>query len=145
MSTTSKTIDDILMQLQTNLPDISDRVKNILGEIYTTLVKMFIDQHQIDQIECVSKLFEDLIQSLNGDLFVTKSSVHDDQIEVLRNQAKLKLDQLKDKCLKSSIDVELFNGSFAELTDCIQSGYDIMSRIFQNVLVIIVLFLNILF
>jgi hypothetical protein len=96
MSTTSKTIDDILMQLQTNLPDISDRVKNILGEIYTTLVKMFIDQHQIDQIECVSKLFEDLIQSLNGDLFVTKSSVHDDQIEVLRNQAKLKLDQLKD-------------------------------------------------
>ena len=128
------TSNSIILRIE-NDPLISPKVKRLLSSIYTSLIARSHEGEVIS--DDASHLFVELIDALHSDAFVSEKSIHDSQIEAIWKQAKLRLDQWKKKWIESSFNVEQLESAFAELTECVESGFKIMASVFQHVSVVI--------
>jgi hypothetical protein len=117
MSTSNKT--DFLTRLNEQLPLLSTRIKDIIREIYQNSHEMKTldkENHQIrmntldeenhpQKREKLEKLFHDLLESLQNDLFDLNNRIEDKQIDILWTSTKLELEKFGRRVLATTSNV----------------------------------------
>ncbi len=118
-------------KLQDKLPFISPRGKSLIEELYENL-KILPEEHNQKRETC-TKLLDEIIDSLIDRLLSVENTIHETQIDILLAQTKFHLEKIREKFLKSTLNIESFNVLFGELIEFIEGTYKIMSNIFKYV------------
>jgi hypothetical protein len=164
MSTSNKT--DFLTRLNEQLPLLSTRIKDIIREIYQNSHEMKTldkENHQIrmntldeenhpQKREKLEKLFHDLLESLQNDLFDLNNRIEDTQIDILWTSTKLELEKFKRRVLATTSNVSATNSNvsafdsiFVDLIGYIETAYNIMQTVFKHLTVIFIQVSNLVF
>jgi len=105
---TDENVEDILIELDKDLPAASNQTRIALLEIYRFTTKIIIEgQQQQGKKEDLSKLFKELIESLQHDLIPTKKVLNEGQINQLRLEVEEKLVEFENNFLTVT-DKDLF-------------------------------------
>jgi hypothetical protein len=130
---------DILLQFNKKLPLLSKGIKDIIVKIYQIQMDMFKKENHDPKRKQLKGLFNNLVESLNNDLFDVNDCISDLQIEILWTDTKLQLEKFKDQFLTTTTpNSSLFNSIFLDFTKCIENAYNIMQTIFKNLTVIFI-------
>jgi uncharacterized protein YpuA (DUF1002 family) len=143
MSTSNET--DFLTRLNEKLPLLSTRIKDIIYELYQTQTEIFNDENYQQQREEVQRLFHDLLESLQNDLFDLNNRIVDTQINILWTNTKKELENFKDQFLATTSNTSAFNSIFIRLIEYIETTYNIMQSVFKQLTVIVIRLFDLVF
>jgi uncharacterized protein YpuA (DUF1002 family) len=86
----------------------------------------------------VQRLFHDLLESLQNDLFDLNNRIVDTQINILWTNTKKELENFKDQFLATTSNTSAFNSIFIRLIEYIETTYNIMQSVFKQLTVIVI-------